>query len=200
MNGISNLTYPILLPTSYEEYDLYYEFKSKTYIKLKPSQAQQGLKDKSIMKADFANMERPMYISKAQNPKRRSRGGCLTCRQRKKRCCEQKPACYECTRLNIKCEWPIPGRERKNRNKVHELQHDEMYHEKYGVIKVLRGIVQYKIGDIDQHYREVREFEMRKQQLPQLPQLPQLSQLSQHIPPPLPQNSFINNTNNAVLR
>ena len=77
---------------------------------------------------------------------KRSRGGCLTCRQRKKRCCESKPVCSECRRLNIKCRWPVPGSERKNKSKNQpHMSHDEVYHEVYGVIKVLRGVVDYKI-------------------------------------------------------
>lgn len=77
---------------------------------------------------------------------KRSRGGCLTCRQRKKRCCESKPICSECKRLNIKCRWPVPGSERKNKSKNQpHMSHDEVYHEVYGVIKVLRGVVDYKI-------------------------------------------------------
>lgn len=79
----------------------------------------------------------------------RSRGGCLTCRQRKKRCCETKPTCYECDRLNIKCRWPVPGYERKNKSKNQKgyISHDEMYHEDYGIIKILRGVVDYKTGE-----------------------------------------------------
>lgn len=70
----------------------------------------------------------------------------MTCRQRKKRCCESKPVCSECRRLNIKCRWPVPGSERKNKSKNQpHMSHDEVYHEVYGVIKVLRGVVDYKI-------------------------------------------------------
>lgn len=79
---------------------------------------------------------------------KRSRTGCLTCRQRKKRCCETKPICAECERLSIKCRWPVPGSERKNKSKNQpRISHDEMYHEVYGVIKVLRGVVEYKIEE-----------------------------------------------------
>ena len=35
----------------------------------------------------------------------RSRQGCMTCRVRRKRCDEQRPACQNCTRLNLTCEW-----------------------------------------------------------------------------------------------
>lgn len=35
----------------------------------------------------------------------RSRQGCLTCRQRRKRCDGEHPDCQNCMRLNLKCEW-----------------------------------------------------------------------------------------------
>lgn len=146
--------YPVLLPTTYETFELYYEYKTKTYVRLRPSVAQPRVKDNSLVHVESP---KPNSLRAATiNPKKRSRGGCLTCRQRKKRCCEQKPRCTECDRLDIRCEWPVPGRERKNRNKQYELQHDEIFHEVYGVIKVLRGVVQYRIGDIDKHEQELK--------------------------------------------
>ncbi|ANZ75965.1 BA75_03051T0 [Komagataella pastoris] len=81
----------------------------------------------------------------ANNKKsKRSRNGCLTCRYRKKRCCETKPACRECSRLGLDCKWPAPGTENKNRSKNNRQSRDEMDHEVYGTIKILRGIVAYK--------------------------------------------------------
>ncbi|KAG7812449.1 hypothetical protein KL921_001681 [Ogataea angusta] len=76
---------------------------------------------------------------------KRSRRGCLTCRQRKKKCCETRPTCSECSRLMIRCRWPVPGSERKNRSKNNAISPDEMIHEAYGVIKILRGVVDYKV-------------------------------------------------------
>lgn len=38
----------------------------------------------------------------------RSRQGCLTCRQRRKRCDNQQPQCNHCTRLNLSCAWQAP--------------------------------------------------------------------------------------------
>ncbi|KAG7699483.1 hypothetical protein KL951_001200 [Ogataea haglerorum] len=76
---------------------------------------------------------------------KRSRRGCLTCRQRKKKCCETRPTCSECARLTIRCRWPVPGSERKNRSKNNTISPDEMIHEAYGVIKILRGVVDYKV-------------------------------------------------------
>ncbi|GME84186.1 unnamed protein product [[Candida] boidinii] len=76
---------------------------------------------------------------------KRSRKGCLTCRHRKKRCCENKPRCKECERLGLNCKWPMPGTENKNRSKNNQFNHDEMKHEIYGTIKILRGIVDYRV-------------------------------------------------------
>ncbi|KAJ5698461.1 fungal-specific transcription factor domain-containing protein [Penicillium macrosclerotiorum] len=36
----------------------------------------------------------------------RTRTGCLTCRQRKKKCDETKPQCQACTRNDLNCSWP----------------------------------------------------------------------------------------------
>mgnify|MGYP001179412080 FL=1 len=75
---------------------------------------------------------------------KRSRMGCLTCRQRKKRCCETRPQCTECSRLRLKCVWPKPGTEHKNKPKEVKCQENMIDHETYGKIKVLRGIVEYR--------------------------------------------------------
>ena len=78
---------------------------------------------------------------------KRSRGGCLTCRKRKIRCCETKPICTECQRTKMKCRWPVPGYERKNKSRTRPLANDEVYHEVYGRIKVLRGVVEYSVEE-----------------------------------------------------
>lgn len=75
---------------------------------------------------------------------KRSRMGCLTCRQRKKRCCETKPRCTECCRLGLNCVWPKPGTEHKNKPKDTKNEENTIDHDVYGKIKVLRGIVEYK--------------------------------------------------------
>lgn len=41
-----------------------------------------------------------------KNKKRRTRDGCLTCRQSKKGCDKTKPQCMRCKRLSYVCEWP----------------------------------------------------------------------------------------------
>ncbi|ODQ80213.1 hypothetical protein BABINDRAFT_161183 [Babjeviella inositovora NRRL Y-12698] len=76
---------------------------------------------------------------------KRSRMGCLTCRSRKKRCCESRPECYECRRLGFNCVWPVPGSEHKNRNRAARLEESMMDHAEFFKIKVLRGIVEYRI-------------------------------------------------------
>lgn len=75
---------------------------------------------------------------------KRSRMGCLTCRSRKKRCCETKPKCTECARLKLNCVWPKPGTEHKNKPKDAKQDENTIDHEVYGTIKVLRGIVEYR--------------------------------------------------------
>ncbi|KAH7169460.1 fungal-specific transcription factor domain-containing protein [Fusarium sp. MPI-SDFR-AT-0072] len=39
----------------------------------------------------------------------RCRSGCLTCRQRKKKCDEGKPNCSNCLRNHVRCRWPGPA-------------------------------------------------------------------------------------------
>lgn len=77
---------------------------------------------------------------------KRSRMGCLTCRHRKKRCCERRPRCQECERLGLKCTWPVPGLEHRNRPKNSKMNDDMHYDAFYGHIKILRGIVEYRIN------------------------------------------------------
>lgn len=79
-----------------------------------------------------------------QKGTKRSRMGCLTCRQRKKRCCETRPKCSECQRLRLICQWPKPGTEHKNKPKELKNEENMMDHHIYGKIKVLRGIVEYR--------------------------------------------------------
>ncbi|XBA49753.1 hypothetical protein SBP28_004311 [Candidozyma auris] len=43
--------------------------------------------------------------------RKRSRSGCLTCRRRKVKCDETKPACSGCLRSNYKCMWPTSEKE-----------------------------------------------------------------------------------------
>ncbi|KAG7757599.1 hypothetical protein KL911_000575 [Ogataea haglerorum] len=88
---------------------------------------------------------------KPQKVSKRSRKGCLTCRFRKRKCCETKPVCTECKRLGIKCSWITNGLENKNKSKKNPdfLRNDECYDDIFGVIKVVRGKIDYKIADGD---------------------------------------------------
>ncbi|CAL1192778.1 unnamed protein product [Candida parapsilosis] len=86
----------------------------------------------------------PSSASSSKSVTRRSRMGCLTCRQRKKRCCESRPKCTECGRLGLNCVWPKPGTEHKNKPKDQKEDENTIEHEIYGRIKVLRGIVEYR--------------------------------------------------------
>lgn len=79
-----------------------------------------------------------------QRPYKRSRNGCLTCRHRKRKCCEIKPVCQECTRLGIKCEWPVVGFEYKNKSKQAKKQESIYFDEYFGEIKKLRGTIDGK--------------------------------------------------------
>ncbi|ODV86798.1 hypothetical protein CANARDRAFT_27187 [[Candida] arabinofermentans NRRL YB-2248] len=80
---------------------------------------------------------------------KRSRKGCLTCRFRKRKCCERRPICTECDRLGIKCSWITNGLENKNKSKKnpHFLRNDECYDVNFGVIKIIRGKIDYRIID-----------------------------------------------------
>lgn len=77
---------------------------------------------------------------------KRSRMGCLTCRSRKKRCCETKPKCHECARLGLNCTWPVPGSEHRNKPRLTKEAEGLHYDAFYGHIKILRGIVENKIN------------------------------------------------------
>lgn len=85
---------------------------------------------------------------------KRSRMGCITCRQRKKRCSETRPKCGECQRLRLNCVWPVPGTEHKNKPKELKEEENVINHEIYGKIKVLRGIVEYRS---DEHSPEGKD-------------------------------------------
>ncbi|GME82937.1 unnamed protein product [Ambrosiozyma monospora] len=83
--------------------------------------------------------------SQIHKKSKRSRKGCLTCRSRKKKCCETKPLCTECRRLGINCRWAKPGYERKNKSKNNDYSPDLYYDPEFGKIKTLRGVVEKKI-------------------------------------------------------
>ncbi|CAK7220921.1 hypothetical protein SEUCBS140593_004398 [Sporothrix eucalyptigena] len=47
------------------------------------------------------------YPTKLRRNYPRSRNGCLTCRQRKKKCDETRPQCVGCARNKLSCVWPV---------------------------------------------------------------------------------------------
>lgn len=103
--------------------------------------------DDSSVSGDLAHMKSgdpALRTSSGGKVTKRSRMGCLTCRQRKKRCCETRPKCSECLRLRLICVWPKPGTEHKNKPKEMKNQENIIDHDVYGKIKVLRGIVEYR--------------------------------------------------------
>ncbi|EGW35780.1 uncharacterized protein SPAPADRAFT_58986 [Spathaspora passalidarum NRRL Y-27907] len=111
-------------------------FKSDKKIKKKPKTAKKSVSGSPSSDSAANPTNKPLT--------KRSRMGCLTCRHRKKRCCETRPRCTECTRLRLKCTWPKPGTEYKNKPKDAKNEENVIDHEIYGKIKVLRGIVEYK--------------------------------------------------------
>lgn len=113
------------------------QIESQTTSNFSPSTSKEPRRKRSVVRL-APTLVQPKATAK------RSRLGCTTCRQRKKRCCETKPKCTECTRLKLNCIWPVPGTEHKNKSKELKEEENVMYHEVYGKIKVLRGIVDYK--------------------------------------------------------
>ncbi|KAG4430760.1 hypothetical protein IFR05_013761 [Cadophora sp. M221] len=47
-----------------------------------------------------------MSSSPSRSPKLRTKGGCVTCRARRKKCDQGKPTCAICNRLGVNCEYP----------------------------------------------------------------------------------------------
>jgi hypothetical protein len=45
-----------------------------------------------------------LHSANSKQPKGRSKTGCITCRRRKKKCDETKPACLHCQKNNVHCE------------------------------------------------------------------------------------------------
>ena len=97
-----------------------------------------------VPKTASSSSSSPTAVNSGKPITKRSRMGCLTCRQRKKRCCETRPRCTECTRLRLNCTWPKPGTEHKNKPKDQKDDENTIEHAEFGRIKVLRGIVEYR--------------------------------------------------------
>ncbi|GME77565.1 unnamed protein product [Ambrosiozyma monospora] len=92
--------------------------------------------------------------SSTGQPSRRSRKGCLTCRARKRKCCETKPICSECRRLKIKCRW-WSDEQKANLNKNRSRKKDKSFMKADEVlcddldmiVKVVRAKVEYSVVD-----------------------------------------------------
>ncbi|CVK85064.1 uncharacterized protein FMAN_16031 [Fusarium mangiferae] len=56
----------------------------------------------------------PPAKKRTKKPFTRQQHGCLTCRQRRKKCDTRVPICGDCTRLNLICEYQAPRRVRKS--------------------------------------------------------------------------------------
>ncbi|CZR32095.1 uncharacterized protein FPRO_02069 [Fusarium proliferatum ET1] len=56
----------------------------------------------------------PSAKKRTKKPFTRQQHGCLTCRQRRKKCDTRVPVCGDCTRLNLICEYQAPRRVRKS--------------------------------------------------------------------------------------
>ncbi|KAF5982759.1 C6 transcription factor OefC [Fusarium bulbicola] len=56
----------------------------------------------------------PPTKKRTKKPFTRQQHGCLTCRQRRKKCDTRMPVCGDCTRLNLICEYQAPRRVRKS--------------------------------------------------------------------------------------
>lgn len=108
-----------------------------------PNLSKSGSSSSKKTKKNIAESTSPTTLL-GRSLSKRSRMGCLTCRSRKKRCCETKPKCTECARLKLNCVWPKPGTEHKNKPKDAKQDENTIDHEVYGTIKVLRGIVEYR--------------------------------------------------------
>lgn len=76
-----------------------------------------------------------------------SRNGCLTCKSRKRKCDELRPVCGECQRVNITCIYNNFDDNLQSSDDEHDkkLASNETTVLGLGVVKILRGKVEYKI-------------------------------------------------------
>ncbi|GMM28878.1 hypothetical protein DAMA08_015940 [Martiniozyma asiatica (nom. inval.)] len=103
------------------------------------------------------NIIKPIII------KKRSNSGCLTCRARRRKCDEHRPICKECARINMKCNYEfnlnlnnwkrITEFETDKSEHTQKASHNERFIEGIGIVKVLRGKVEYKIENGKVMYR-----------------------------------------------
>lgn len=82
-------------------------FDAKVKKKSKPNLAASSTKKSQLLKDNYNIIEDSLEI-RSLLKSNRSKNGCLTCKTRKKKCNEEKPACSNCTRLNRECIWVDP--------------------------------------------------------------------------------------------
>ncbi|KAL7954549.1 hypothetical protein V8C34DRAFT_294015 [Trichoderma compactum] len=68
-----------------------------------------------MLKSEIAQARTAARPRPLRQPMLRVRTGCFTCRSRKKKRDETKPACAGCKRNQLVCNWPARGGETSNR-------------------------------------------------------------------------------------
>ncbi|KAL2160825.1 hypothetical protein VTH06DRAFT_1022 [Thermothelomyces fergusii] len=104
-------------------------------------------------------------LAPPKQPKRRSRGGCSFCKEKKKKCDEKRPKCSRCQDQGVECVYePVKPRQRRRRDSAapsspHGLQQmarrlSQVSHYSYGTDYpvhddgVLRNLVAYAFDDL----------------------------------------------------
>lgn len=82
-------------------------FDAKVKKKSKPKFDASSTKKSQFLRDNFNVIEDPLELQTLLKSNR-SKNGCLTCKTRKKKCTEEKPACANCVRLNRECIWIDP--------------------------------------------------------------------------------------------
>lgn len=82
-------------------------FDTKVKKKSKPKFAASSTKKSQFLRDNFNVIEDPLELQTLLKSNR-SKNGCLTCKTRKKKCTEEKPACANCVRLKRECIWIDP--------------------------------------------------------------------------------------------
>ncbi|KAK0763523.1 hypothetical protein N5P37_002900 [Trichoderma harzianum] len=99
--------------------------------------------ESEIAQARTAARSRPL-----RQPMLRVRTGCFTCRSRKKKCDETKPACSGCKRNKLVCNWPARGDETSNRRV--EVTHNNNDIRRVGDVNSNSGSRKNRSSDGDQ--------------------------------------------------
>ncbi|GAA5823960.1 hypothetical protein JCM11251_003359 [Rhodosporidiobolus azoricus] len=83
----------------------------------------------SLSPADGSNAS-PASRTTTLKVHRRGRDGCLSCRQRKKKCGLERPCCKACVRLELECEWEGPQHEEERKRRRLERREEREKSEK----------------------------------------------------------------------